>query len=197
MNKWLWILVVIILLSALTAAFLFMDFQAVDSNTAADSQVSSFRIGLEQGEPPAPFPTLALYSQKESIFQETFGQSLESKLYSIPGLNQVEILSEAVDQDDNPMFIIEFEKIDITWTPIYGRAEIEVAIAFATDGDVSFRHRTPVHFDDGDSPSLKISGDLQIQDETRGLMSRVAYHKHLQEIVSQAITDILVAQLSH
>jgi len=197
MNKWLWLFVIIILLGALTAAFLFMDFKSVNSNTATDSQVSSFRIGLEQGEPPPSFATLALYTQKESIFQETFGQSLENKLYSIPGLSQIETLSEAVDQDDNPMFILEFEKIEITWTPIYANASIEVSVAFATDGDVSFRHRTPVHFDDGDSPSLKINGDIQIQDETRGLMSRVAYHKYLEESVSQAVADILVAQLSH
>ena len=197
MNKWLWILVVIILLGALTAAFLFMDFQSINSNAATDSQVSSFRIGLEQGEPPPPFATLALYTQKESIFQETFRQSLENKLYSIPGLSQIETLSEEVDQADNPMFILEFEKIEITWTPIYGSASIEIAIAFATDGDVSFRHRIPVHFDDGDSPSMKINGDIQIQDETRGLMSRVAYHKHLEESVSKVVADILVAQLSH
>jgi hypothetical protein len=82
MNKWFWVLLIIILIGAASAAFLFMDLQAVNSNTATDSQVSSFRIGLEQGEPPAPF---------------------------------------------------------------------------ATDEDVSFRHRIPVHFDDGDSPSLKIN----------------------------------------
>jgi hypothetical protein len=196
MNKWLWILIVILLLGALTAAFLFMDFQAVNSNTAADSQVSSFRIGLEQSEPPAPFPTLALYYQKESIFQETFGQSLENKLYSIPGLNQIVTLNEAVDRDDNPLLIVEFDKVDITWTPISGKASVEVTVAFASDGDVSFRHTTPVHFDDGDSPSLKIKGDLQIKDETRGLISRVAYQQYLEESVGQAIVDLLEAQLS-
>jgi hypothetical protein len=196
MNKWLWISIVIILLGAITAAFFFMDFQAVNSNTATDSQVSSFRIGLEQGAPPPPFSTLALYAQEERIFQENFKQSLVDDLQVIPGLNQLETLSEAVDQYENPLLMVEFEKVDITWTPISGNATIEITVAFATDGDVSFRHTTPVHFDDGDSPSLKIKGDIQIQDETRGLISRVAYHKYLEESVSQAIADLLLAEMS-
>jgi hypothetical protein len=195
MNKWLRVFVVIILLGALTAAFLFMDFKSVNSNLTSDSQASSFRIGLERDEPFPPFATLALFTQHQSIFQEQFQQSMVDKLNAIPALNQIETLNEAVDQDDNPLFIVEFDKVDIRWTPISGMASIEVSVAFASDGDVFFRHRTPVHFDDGDSPSLKIKGDLQIKDETRGLISRVAYHRYLQESVSQAIADLFQAQL--
>jgi hypothetical protein len=81
---------------------------------------------------------------------------------------------------------------EVFWTPVYGRAQLTVLIAYASDtGDISWRDGPPSEVRGGQDLAVRIRGDIRVADATRGFIARPAYLQHL----GKAIADEIYARL--
>lgn len=92
---------------------------------------------------------------------------------------------------DVPTLFVEVAGQGNLWTPVYAREGLEVSLAYASDGDVSWRNQTSVVMVmPNTQPTVRVSGKLQVEDSTRGLTSYPAYQRHLGR---QAAAEIVKA----
>jgi hypothetical protein len=120
------------------------------------------------------------------------GRSLQAeitrRLQQLPEFGQIQPISDPVDQAEFPYLFVEIARKDIFWTPVYGRAELEIKIAYASNGDVSFRYSEPPTFhNENQAPSIKRSGQYKFADVSWGIMSLPGYHDYLASQVATAI----------
>lgn len=175
----------IILLAATVFLFWFADFHVARSATDAQHQASTYRSGDElpaamQGRPP-----LQVAVAGEGLLAEELRQALPDQLLAQVPVSTVEVIDGAPDEADGLYLRVEVGERDVLWTPIYGDSEILATMAYASDGDVSFRHDDVVVMNR--SPLVYADGEFELADESWGLLSRPAYYGLLAEALA---TDI-------
>jgi len=184
------ILIVIITLSvvALVAPFGWVSFRAAYSRTGRDSTMVTSNVGAQPGQIKNPAETTGLHVAGEELFQRSLQADLIRRLQQVPGFGQIQPISDPVDQAEFPYLFVEIARKDIFWTPAYGRAELEIKIAYASNGDISFRHSEPTAFhNENEAPSIKRSGKYKFTDVSWGIMSLPGYHDYLASQVATAI----------
>jgi hypothetical protein len=84
----------------------------------------------------------------------------------------------------------------LNWTPVYASAGVVTRIVYASDGDLSWREDTVVKMGRNDGgPQVRVRGDLELKDTTRGVVSRPAYHRHLSQQIALAVSNTVKKQL--
>jgi hypothetical protein len=184
------IVIIVIALSvvALVASFGWVSFRATYSRVGRDSSMATSNVGAQPGQVKNPTTTTGLHVKGEELFQRSLQVELTRRLQQLPKFGQIQPISDPVDQAEFPFLFVEIARKDLFWTPVYGRADLEIKIAYASNGDVSFRHSEPPAFhNENQAPSIKRSGQYQFTDVSWGIMSLPGYHDYLASQVATAI----------
>jgi hypothetical protein len=187
-KRWIIPGVVIAVLIALTApAFILVNFSTMSSRMKQESTMASYTGNSQLVQPIHPEKTgllvtgdnrLALALQKQII------NNLQGK----PAFGQIQVFRGSVDQVDYPVLLIEIVPVDYFWTPIYASSNLKVSVAYASDGDVSFRLTQPTVFKNiGDQPSIKQDGDYSFSDVSWGIISSPGYINYLARDIARII----------
>ncbi len=184
----------IAVLIALMGGLILVNFSAMSSQTNLESEMATSTGGSQTGQPFNP-PKTGLLVTGENQLAPALQNQIIHVLQSEPAFGQIEVLTGIIDRIDYPLLLIEIDRQEILWTPIYGRANLKVNVAYASDGDVSFRLTQPTKFtNSSDQPSLKRSGNYTIFDVSWGIITRPGYMNYLAKEIARHITADLKGQ---
>ncbi|MDA8217430.1 MAG: hypothetical protein M0Z94_07400 [Dehalococcoidales bacterium] len=189
------ILLSVAVVALLGAAFWWLDFHAAQSETRTNSQVTTMSSSAGTEDPNWPKQRLAVYVDAEDGLGATLAQGLKEELGQGPNFTKVTVLDQPTDKADSPLLVVTVAKNDGLWTPVYARTRMEVKVEYASLGDVRPLHQSPVGFTSG-QPSLLVDGHFEVQDNTRGIVSRQAYASMLGNYLAQQIAPSLERAIS-
>ncbi len=192
-QKTLIVLLVIVLIVVLSgSALILANFSAMKSDIAQNSSVASSNGGDESALNRSPDKT-GLFVGGESQLGAAVHQALTKKLSGQVVTGEIVPVDGTSDKADYPLLFVSLEQQDITWTPVYAKADVKVSIYYATDGDVSFRHNQPPGFTmPGDQPALKMDGTYSFTDTSWGLISSPGYMNYLAGEIAKAISTNII-----
>jgi hypothetical protein len=190
------LLIGLVVVAMLAAAFWWIDFRAATSETRNSSQVStgSTETAVEAWQ-AATNRKIAIYVAGTDDLATALRQKLTRDLNSGPAFQEVVLLDEPVETADGSLLLIEVEERDVTWTPVYAQARLKATITFSSLGDLYWRQGTAMVFY-SDRPTIAVRGDFQLDDSTRGLVSRKSYERVLGEQIAAEITKSLEKALA-
>jgi hypothetical protein len=178
-------------LCLLAASFLWLDFRLARSSTKVNAEAGTYSIGIEHGGKLDPLDQLAIYVKGEDGFAAALRQETISKLEADPEFWNVTSLEKPLDRSDQPILYVETQDRSIFWTPFFSRSSMTVYLAYATDGDISWRGKTDEIMHMQGSPAVRVESTYQVNDTTFGLVSRKAYQQFLAEQIAIKISQTL------
>jgi hypothetical protein len=185
-------LVLLLLVGILAAAFWWLDFHAARSETQAEHVLEAFTAGEPEKAPPA---RLKVYVADTDGLAEALRAALVSDLQQDLTIGRVEPVDTIGEQAGRPVLVVELDNRTITWTPVYGSGRMTANIAYASNGDLSWRDKSPVRMDSTDAPTIWVRGEFKINDTTWGLISHRWYLRHLAKELAAEVTRALESQL--
>lgn len=163
------IVVAVAAVVVLAAAFWWLDFRAAQSETRASSSVATFSSGLaeerlkEQGR-----SGLSVYVAGEDDLAAPLARELRRTLPASRFFAEVVLLDQLPERVEGNALLVEIAARDVFWTPVYSRSRFEVATAFSTNGDLSWRHNAGVVMTPED-PAIMVRGKYEFEDTSRSL----------------------------
>ena len=198
-RRFLWALVILFLIVALLVLplSLVFDFHISQSQTNASRQVSISRAvpGESQSQLPQSMqgqPALVYSVRGESRLAGALRNTLGEQLDANPVLGDVMLLEPVSDFAHASYLILEIQDARVFWIPFYATSDLQVNLAFASDGDVSFRNQpvSPMQTEDR-QPLIRAQGQVLLTDRSWGLLSRPAYLRLISESLSVQINQAL------
>lgn len=181
----------ILLVAACVTSLLVMNFQAKQSQSNVDKQITTYTAEPENSSGFPAQMRLALYVQGSDRMADQLRETLQEQLSAVPAFQQVELIKEAPEISDQPVLVVEFDQLNITWTPVKSVSKIDLQAAFASDGDVSWRYEKPVIMNNRGESVIRVEGEFTLNDNTLGLVSRPAYQDYLGEQLASNISAAL------
>jgi hypothetical protein len=187
-KKTLSVLLVIVLVFALSgSALILANFSAMKSNIVQNSSVASSTGGDESALNRSPDQTGLFVSNGK--LGAALHQALTKQLSGQVFTGQIVPVDGTSDKADYPLLFVSVDQQNITWTPVYAKADLKVSIYYSTDGDVSFRHSQPPEFKmTTNQPTLKMDGTYSFSDVSWGLISNPGYINYLAGEIAKAIS---------
>lgn len=184
------ILSVVLLVGVVLAAFWLLDFRAAQAQTTVESQVTAFSGGDAVGSLDPKGGELGVYVPGEGVFAAALSAGLAGELKDELSLSQVTILESLPEDPAWPVVIAEVAAPDHLWTPVYGRANMTIAVAYASDGRFAWRGQDTVDFV-GEESLLRLEGTYSLSNQTAGVVSRPSYLRALGEEAANNIAASL------
>lgn len=172
------VLALLLVVGVLAAAFLWLDFQAVRSESRANSQVATASAKPEGTQESGPAGELSLHVQGNDGLTVALRQELATLLRAGPAFTGVKIVDALPAGTGGPALMVEVAERDVLWTPVHGQGHLLVKATYASDGDLSWRGETVMRMQTGE-PLRRVRGEFQIEDATNGVISLKAYDRHL------------------
>jgi hypothetical protein len=175
----------------LVGAFLWLDFKVIASHTQTDNQLSTYSAGEELPDVMQGNPAIQFSVSGDSALDRALRSLLSQKLGQDPAFGQVAELEPSHEDAAHPSLLVELTEQKVWWTPLYAQTALTVKVAYASDGDFSFRTKSLVHFANTSGPGVKMEGEYHLSDTSWGLMSRPGYNHHLaQQLVTQIVDGL-------
>ncbi|MGQ9675346.1 MAG: hypothetical protein ACUVX1_06730 [Chloroflexota bacterium] len=191
-------LVVLLLIGLAAIAFWYADFHASTSESRTESQVSTYRSSKSgvKAEELLAEREVALYVAGADELADALRVEMLGFLQASESFGKVTCLDLAPEQTDQPVLVIKVQSEQGLWTPFFAQSGLAVRVAFASDGDVSWWHQSGPVILSGDESIVRVEGNLQVVDDTRGVTSRLAYQKHLGRQIAKEVSKALQNVLS-
>src|SRR5512140_917616 len=131
-----WIVAAVIVLAVLLSgsAFILANFSAMSSHTEHNSTLAS-----ADGSQPWNSAQTALYVSGSEQMKRALQAELARLLQGRAEYGEIRVLKALTDRTDLPYLFVEVQPQELLWTPVYARAGLKVNLAYASDGDISFR----------------------------------------------------------
>jgi hypothetical protein len=195
MKKIYILLTYITLLVLLAAGFLLLDFHAAHSQNRINSNVSTYAISLQEGERLPPNQPLAVSITSSGALANAFRQELVQRLQASPEFSNVNLHSSPIETMGRPALRVEIIREAVTWTPVYGRADLTFQVSYASDSGVTWQDTETAIMSNEMGPVVRLNGTFEQADSTFGLLSRPAYMRLLSESAAEQIVKSLSSAL--
>ncbi|HEX2922885.1 MAG TPA: hypothetical protein VHS28_02520 [Chloroflexota bacterium] len=188
---------VLLLLAVATILFVSLDFQVAQSQTNTNSTISKASIGLSSGATSQPIGTVLLYVAGDGDFRVRLEKELAPRLESVTGISGVRVLDSLPQDTTLPTLMVESKPANLTWTPVIANAGVVTRMYYASDGGMSWRNDAVLAMGRPDGgPQLRVRGDLELKDNSWGLLSRIGYQRHLAQQTAISVSNALKQQLA-
>lgn len=194
-KRWIVLIVIALVVVLLGSALILVDFKAMQSQMTRNSSIATSHYEDQT-------TTTQLTADQTGLFvsgDDKLARALQRELTHLLGgqiqFGEIVLVDGMSDKAEYPLLFVTLDKQDITWSPVYAHAELEVTVSYASKGDVSFRHTTPVEFKHtSDQPSMMISGQYSLADTSWGLISNPGYVNYLAKEIAKAISEDLLSK---
>lgn len=183
------ILLAVVLL--LSAGFLWLDFDVVQSTTSAEHSANTYRSGDQLPGSMRGQTTLDYAISDNGPMAYSLQDALNNVFKASGEFGRTEMRTDPVEQTDGPYLLVEIDSQEVTWTPFYANAHLIVNTYFSSSGDISFRNESSVRMDSLEGPVVKADGQFSLRDTTWGVFSRPAYYRLLGEHIATQISQSL------
>jgi hypothetical protein len=196
-KRWI-ILVAVIGLIALTApALILANFSSMTSQMEHNSSLATSTGSIDPAQPIYPQMTGLVVTGDERLAAALRDQIVR-QLQGSPAFGQIQVLSGIVERVDFPILLIEITQKEILWTPIYARANLQINLAYASNGDISFRLTRPTEFKQtGSETSIQRSGQYTFSDVSWGIISSPGYIDYLAREIVRPISNDLRGKINN
>jgi hypothetical protein len=192
-----WVLWILLAVICLAVGFSFIDFRLGKSETASSSQVAASRGNAPDGLDGFAPTSSALAVEGSGRLERLLAAEITSQAEGQAHIGRVELLKVPVDQVGQPLIYVTVQQKDIFWTPVFARSTLEVHVAYATNGDVTFRNNDPTHFVSlTDEPYAQYYGRYSFEDQTLGIFSWPGYQGYLAEQVAKTVLSSMQDELN-
>ncbi len=184
----------VIILTIIFSSFYILDFKAAKSETKANSMVSSYSTG----NPQIDFPgRICLHIEGNDYFSKSLRKNLDTELEKA-GM-EVSITDEVKNKYNSQALLINISKRDGVYTPVYAFSNLNIFFFYtSTGGDVKYFDQfkegsvtvTFVNSSSREGEKL-ISGNVELKDSTKGLISQKAYIDYVTAQAAKEITTRL------
>ena len=187
--------ITLLVVALVVASFFMMSYHATSSQISQNSQVaSSLSGGPEIQSKLIPQAVTNVVVAGSSRLDTALKADLVNLLPGVAALGEVKFVDPAGAPANAPLLYIQVKEQNIRWTPVYSTAALQVVVAYADNGDVSFKDNEPTHFQSGGAGSLQFKGTYQLEDTSWGLMSLPGYNDYLAQNTAQTIVKSVQEQ---
>lgn len=188
-----------LILAFVLSSFYLLDFKAAQSETQTNSRVSAY----SSGDPRIDFSgKVYLYVEGEDSISKSLRKSLEAEMEKA-GM-EVSVAGTVKEKYDSQALFVNISKPDWLYTPVYASSDLKILFFYTSTGeDTKYFEQfkegnvTVVFENKGSGEGKKlISGEMDLQDSTKGLVSLKAYRKHLAEEAARKTAEQLQQQIS-
>ncbi len=192
------ILLAVLILAVVLSSFFVLDFKAAKSETRANSRIAAYSTG----EPQIDFPgRIYLYVEGEDVLSGFFREKIRAELEKA-GMD-VEDAESFEEMYDSQALLVNVRDFEGLYTPVYASSSLEIMYFYSSTGEDTIYFEkfnegnvTRVFKNTGSREGEKLmDGELELQDSTKGIVSRKAYRKHLAEEAAKNVVDQLQNQI--
>lgn len=194
-NKTYLAVVLVTLVIILIGVFMLLDFHIVRGQAKSESQVSTYTFSIDEGSKLPPNQTLNVFVVGSGRFESELAAALEETLTDNPYIGPIVIRHESPVAATASVLVVDLTQPDILWTPFYSRGDIEMQVAYASDGEVGWIDEEAVNLDNS-GPVVRVRGDYQLQASAAGLMSLPGAHSFLAKQLADQIAASLMERLT-
>lgn len=189
------VLAVIVIGIGMTAGLLWLDLRAMTSATQTEHSISAYGFNVDDKKPDT---TGTIAVEVVGMDGDPLVGAVRRALLAEPAVGPASLVP-AAEGNDTARLLVDITNCDAAWLPVWSHAVVEPHIVYASDGDLGWKDDTPVTMssDDGSVSVLRIRGDLTITDESRGIISRPAYRRHLAQQIASSVRAAVAQQLTN
>ena len=192
--KWTWIAVACLII--LLAVFNWVDLRLMRSQTAASSTVAASH------SPSGAVPDVAvtgLSVEGNQRLQRSLEAELREFLTGLQGVGDVKPAGSAEVGTDSARIAVRFLDSEFFWTPLYARSQVNVRVAYSSNGDTSFIDSETPHFTgvSGDRPTVRFVANYSQDDFSWGLVSKPGYESYLAEQIAARVKASVEEQIKN
>ncbi len=189
----------VLILAVILSSFFVLDFKAAKSETRANSRIAAYSTG----EPQIDFPgRIYLYVEGNDALSGILREKIKTELEKV-GMD-VEEAGTFEEKYDSQALLVHVRESEGLYTPFYASSNLEIIYFYTSTGeDTTYFEKykegnVTVRFvNTGSQEGEKLAdGELELQDSTKGIVSRKAYRKHLAEEAAKNVVDQLQHQIS-
>jgi hypothetical protein len=152
--------------------------------------VSTYAFSIDEDSKLPLNQALEVYIIGNSGLERVLGQALENSLHN-NYIGSIELRQGDPQPTEKSVLVVEITKPDLLWTPVYSQADIEMRVAYASDGEVDWIDEEPVNLSSG-QPAVRVRGDYQMQATATGLMSLTGVRTYFaQQLASQVAASLM------
>jgi hypothetical protein len=199
MTKRTFVAFLLLLLVLLAAALILLDFRALRGQTGVQSQVSTYSFGYEEGTSMRNDQHLTVYINAGDDIREALAEALRDALADNSFFSNISVATLPARPSDDSVLVVTVAPHNLLWTPVYGRADLTVSVAYASDGAVAWIDEEVVTLTNEDTatvPVTRVRGEFQVEDSAYGIFSRPGYLHYLSDEIAGGIDESLQAQLA-
>lgn len=186
------ILFVLLGLLALVVVFLTADFNFAHSETNSQHNLTTIRQGDEIPTPTPIEQNLTVAVVGEGAFADKLREAILTELAASRLAPQGQWLATSDTNSQALHLVIRVDHTSSLWTPVYAQATVKATLGYASDHDLSWHGTLPISMEtDHDAPLLWATGEFELSDSSRGLLSRPAYQRILAEKMAAEIVQSL------
>lgn len=167
----------------------FADLRAAMSDTRAEAQVSTTTSHPVATDSSNESKDLFVFVEDNPTLTQHLAQVLSTGGEPLAGVARVMPLTAPPNAEQRPALVVALDQNEFLWTPLYGRARLQIRFVYASDpADLSPRASEPMTLSIGEGePTIRIQGEVNLIDQTRGFTTRPAYLGHLTQAAAQQI----------
>jgi hypothetical protein len=184
-------IVSLLLIGAVTLAFLRLDFFTARSQTNAQHTLSTSTISQpDRTIVSVKGLSVSMAKREDDILSTALLKNLIEQLQMTIPADQVTIVDASVEEIDRPLLHVEVSQRNVHWNPFVSTANLTVELTYSSDGDIRWRQNSVISMRN-DQPTVYSHGSAQISDRTQGIISQIAYEKHLGKSVAAEIYKMI------
>jgi len=186
------ILFILLGLLALVVVFLTVDFNFTRSETASEHNLTTIRQGDEIPTPTPIGQNLTVAVVGEGAFTDRLREAILAELTASRLATHGQWVATSEASSHALHLLVRVDHDTSLWTPVYARATVKTTLGYASDHDLSWHGTFPISMEtDDDAPLLWATGEFELSDSSRGLLSRPAYQRILAEQLAAEIVQAL------
>ena len=182
--------------TCLGVLFFLVSFRIISSQLAVNSEVGASRQNTEAS--PVEFTQLTTQLVVEG--DDPLARAIQVEITRLAkndnSIFHVNFASTPGEVAQSPLLVVTLKEHGSTWTPVYARTALEVEVAYASNGDVSFRESEPTQFHStGNQPVRRYEGHYHLADRSWGVMSLPGYRDYLAHQAAVTLLTSMQEQL--
>lgn len=184
--------------AVILSSFYILDFKVSQSDTQANSVVSSYSSGNPQFNLS---DQIFLYVEGDDALTADLREKLTKDLEAVG--SEVAIVNKVDKKYDSQALLVNISKDNWLYTPVYASSNVNLVFFYTSTGEDTkyfeqFKEgNKSVVFANGSSTQggKLMDGEIKLQDSTQGLVSLKAYKKHLTTEASREVIEQIRMQL--
>lgn len=179
------------------AAFVGLNFRVANSTTDMSRSQDKYAYAKEDQEIALP-RRVNVFVESDDPLGERLQRALVDQLREDTSFAVVGSLDSLDEVGDDPVLVVRFLERSWLWTPFYGQGSLRLEVAYASNGDLSWREDDVVEMPSSGVPEsgvVWLKGEYNIHDSSWGVISRIAYRQRLAERSAGGIEQGIVEPL--